>query len=234
MKRKGFTLIELLVVIAILGLLAALLFPVFAKVRESVRRTSCQNNLQQLSLAMNQYVAENDGRYPIIAYQFVKGGPAFNWQQAIFSYIKSEQVFHCPDYPDNPPGCPGMGAPITPLEYPEYEYDAERLNTFRLSVSTPQFVTIVSGEIESVLVQPATTSLNEDGGWILVSASGKLDDYHYQRSVTSSCGRQFLGSTLHKDGGNYSFLDGHVKWLTPEAMGEIECLNGPLPFPLKD
>ncbi len=63
-KPSGFTLIEILVVIAIIAILASILFPVFARVRESARSTSCQSNLKQLGLAFTQYAADNGGRMP--------------------------------------------------------------------------------------------------------------------------------------------------------------------------
>ena len=63
-NRSGFTLIELLVVIAIVAVIAAILFPVFAGVRERGRRTVCQSNLKQIATAMQQYVQDNGGVYP--------------------------------------------------------------------------------------------------------------------------------------------------------------------------
>ena len=64
MRRHGFTLIELLVVIAIIAILAAILFPVFARAREKARQTACLSNLKQIGLALQMYQTDYDGSYP--------------------------------------------------------------------------------------------------------------------------------------------------------------------------
>ncbi|HQK93807.1 MAG TPA: prepilin-type N-terminal cleavage/methylation domain-containing protein, partial [Armatimonadota bacterium] len=68
MKRHGFTLIELLVVIAIIAILAAILFPVFAKAREKARQASCNSNMKQIALAVDMYCADYDQTYPMSIY----------------------------------------------------------------------------------------------------------------------------------------------------------------------
>src|SRR5687767_6194063 len=65
-RKSGFTLIELLVVIAIIAILAAILFPVFARARENARRASCQSNLKQVGLGFVQYTQDYDERYPML------------------------------------------------------------------------------------------------------------------------------------------------------------------------
>lgn len=91
--KKGFTLIELLVVIAIIAILAAILFPAFAKARESARRISCVNNMKQFGLAFMQYSQEYDERTLIVQEPPL---PVVHWNDAIQPYIKSTAVFRCP------------------------------------------------------------------------------------------------------------------------------------------
>jgi len=101
MKRKGFTLIELLVVIAIIAILAAILFPVFAKVRDKARQASDMSNEKQLGLAIIQYVQDNSESYPMAAqYSASAFGASFNsWAVTTQPYIKSLGIFASPDDP---------------------------------------------------------------------------------------------------------------------------------------
>ena len=89
-RVSAFTLIELLVVIAIIAILAAILFPVFARARENARRSSCQSNLKQIGLGFEQYKNDYDQFYPGSLVNNV------SWSTLIDPYLKSQQIFVCP------------------------------------------------------------------------------------------------------------------------------------------
>lgn len=108
-SRKGFTLIELLVVIAIIAILAAILFPVFAKARAKAREAGCLSNCKQIGIGVQMYCDDYDGSLPPYYVDtwatppngdFYAGwGGSWAWNQCIYSYVKNEKVFFCPDKP---------------------------------------------------------------------------------------------------------------------------------------
>jgi prepilin-type N-terminal cleavage/methylation domain-containing protein/prepilin-type processing-associated H-X9-DG protein len=103
--RRGFTLIELLVVIAIIAIIAAILFPVFARARENARRSSCQSNMKQIGLGLLQYTMDYDETLVMSKFECLKAdGINYNnyyWHDAIFPYVKSNQLFDCPSRTQN-------------------------------------------------------------------------------------------------------------------------------------
>ena len=120
--RGGFTLIELLVVVAITAIIAAILFPVFSTLRERGRRTTCQSNLKQFAMAMQQYVQDSNGTYPLSLY----------WQDTVYSYTKNVQVFRCPDNSENNGNVTFTDPSGATSYYPvDYGYDVSRLNVSR-------------------------------------------------------------------------------------------------------
>jgi len=120
-KRKGFTLIELLVVIAIIAILAAILFPVFARAREAARKSSCQNNMKQLGIAVQSYLNDYDAMLPssflwggsgtwntgnFQAFAMYKGNlppgtndTYFSWPMLLYNYMKNKDIIFCPSDP---------------------------------------------------------------------------------------------------------------------------------------
>lgn len=214
MKRPGFTLIELLVVLGIIGVMSALLFPVFAQARNSARRAACQSNLRQVGLAIQQYVQDNDGKYPLAGAG--SGASGYWWSDAIRPYLKNRQVLWCPsisrrrhaDYSNWDSG---------------YVYNINRLETL-MSHNPVLNVGRERGVHETRFVNLANIIVVSDGNgnkpenlrWIEVPGCRSVD--LFGKPVTT------LGyATLHLDGSNFLFGDGHVKWYTPEAAAQIEC-----------
>ena len=104
-NKKAFTLIELLVVIAIIAILAAILFPVFARARENARRSSCQSNLKQIGVAFMQYTQDYDERYPGASGYYINYGGTnvpVTWDLTMQPYIKSYQIVTCPSDSQTP------------------------------------------------------------------------------------------------------------------------------------
>jgi prepilin-type N-terminal cleavage/methylation domain-containing protein/prepilin-type processing-associated H-X9-DG protein len=222
--KRGFTLIELLVTIAIISILAAILFPVFARARENARRSSCLSNLKQIGLGAMQYIQDYDGRFPKYAYTGAvapdadQGGAwdsskGWYWANVLYPYIKSQQVFICPSSPN-------AG---TKYKYPSGPSLQQYGANYDLCPSSAA-VSVA----ESSIVSPAGTYLFMDAGYYTikwdwaqtgpVTTGTAADIYHY---VPGLCG--ISPSTItsdndcvsgrHFDGMNMAFADGHVKWL---------------------
>jgi prepilin-type N-terminal cleavage/methylation domain-containing protein/prepilin-type processing-associated H-X9-DG protein len=207
MKRSNsaFTLIELLVVIAIIAILAAILFPVFARARENARKASCQSNLKQIGLGFMQYAQDYDERYPL-GYRASNPTPIvtpFGWADAIQPYIKSTQIFQCPSEETGPNTDP------TQIGYTDYNYnlgltrgnggsgDANRIGA---SLSQLEYPTLTLS-----LVEAATTN---------AQASQKGGGSAGFSGFATGTGIKW---TRHLMGANFAYADGHVKWQVGDA-----------------
>ncbi len=142
MQRKGFTLIELLVVIAIIAILAAILFPVFARAREQARKTACLSNMKQLGTALLMYTQDYDEMLPMTNYDRWVGKSSdwgmdlIVWCDVLMPYVKNYQIFVCPSRPQEAVGRVGGWGPVTrPKGYAEIDKPPEKVHPER-----PQFI----------------------------------------------------------------------------------------------
>ena len=212
MKRRGFTLIELLVVIAIIAILAAILFPVFARAREKARQASCQSNLKQLALGVLMYMQDYDQRGPTAGSQNRTnaagnfdgcGGQKCGWAQyypvsdahrrnrlafawQIYPYVKNNQLFYCPSF-DEVVYFPG-------ISYWTANVRRGQTNTWIRpgddDIYPPAEVGIIFDPVNSLTVGNTI-------GATVASCGGATANEQPRRT--------------HNMQGNVAFLDGHVK-----------------------
>jgi prepilin-type N-terminal cleavage/methylation domain-containing protein/prepilin-type processing-associated H-X9-DG protein len=248
---KAFTLIELLVVIAIIAILAAILFPVFAKVREKARQTSCLSNEKQLGLAFIQYSEDNNETYPMNG----AGGSSLGvgWAGQIYPYVKSTGVYHCPDDPTTPISETTNGTPDTavPVSYGVNinitRSDGGGANGLVSACNAPAS-TVMLLEIYSDQVNVASITEASNNGSHSPSTNGPADWANTQGpngSTTNGLATGELGgdpTTLpgngshcpyntarHTNGSNFLLADGHAKWLNGASVsrggqaGQPDC-----------
>ena len=147
-KKSAFTLIELLVVIAIIAILAAILFPVFARARENARRSSCMSNMKQIGLGVLQYAQDYDEKYP----SGTTGNRGRGWAGQVLPYIKSSQVFVCPSDARPLNGNPQISYAInSAIVYPISTWTGPSIAAFNASS-----LTVMAVEVSNVTWNPAT------------------------------------------------------------------------------
>jgi prepilin-type N-terminal cleavage/methylation domain-containing protein/prepilin-type processing-associated H-X9-DG protein len=198
-RRKGFTLIELLVVIAIIAILAAILFPVFAKAREKARQTACLNNLKQVGLAMAQYAQDYDG----VLMPYNDGSSLYGFLYLIPYVVKGENI-----------GQDFLRCPSNPRKASQYSYGFNYPFVFGYSTThkggpvldkTPATTFLVT---DSNVLNLLTPAIGGGGAFTTASTAGGPKD-------TSVSGGLYNGwRPVHNGGGNFLFPDWHVKWVS--------------------
>jgi len=218
--HRAFTLIELLVVIAIIAILAAILFPVFARARENARRSSCMSNMKQIGLGLMQYTQDYDDHYPYSSYcprascaavdatesgkpsgQFyVYAGGSYGyyhtWMDFIYPYVKSTQIFVCPSSQFGK-STPNYGYSTAFSNYSSISYWMGQTSTYNIPLS----LSAVQRPSEVIAIAEMSTTDSQ------TMSAGSMRSY----AAPTSGVNQFK-VVPHLDGGNAVYADGHVKW----------------------
>ena len=211
-KRKGFTLIELLVVIAIIGILASILFPVFARARENARRTSCLSNLKQIGLGVMQYTQDYDEKLPL--YQILTT-PSLSWQWQIMPYVKSTQLFVCPSAQKIATGTANSCDPTYIPPIPSNILGGYGMNYHYLGDTAGISLAAIDKSAETVFAGEAnglasTRVIYRPVLWGAGSGSTSCV------SPAPTFGDNV--ADWHFGGNNILFCDGHAKWLKKESL----------------
>jgi prepilin-type N-terminal cleavage/methylation domain-containing protein/prepilin-type processing-associated H-X9-DG protein len=272
-KRRGFTLIELLVVIAIIAILAAILFPVFARAREKARQISCLSNMKQLGMALMMYAQDWDDTYPrcYIYMDPSKGGSAgyHHWSGITAPYVTNWNVYVCPSDP-NKGVQPTNGSMYNGTGFdnqaPRLSYVANEFLMGRGSTATARlyYQGVMTGAVDAPADTIALTDATSHPGawWGGSSVSGNALKSHRPTNpcappsnnndaANNTAGATYIdiGTALseianadansdkgidntdsaqtfldytqpdrHNGGANYTFADGHAKWLTFQTV----------------
>ena len=243
---QAFTLIELLVVIAIVAILAAILFPVFQKVRENARKIACLSNMKQIGLGVQMYLQDSDERLffrPAASIAKVGSGRSgvvvtdptasvqAQWWNLLMPYLKANGVYSCPDDALKPLSADANNVLTIPRSYVA-SCTAEDLTLAQLDNPTQTIViTEKWGNVDNGVGTTGTKVNSEtwmepfDGdecqaGSDAVASGGCLDPQPgYPVGMVKMANR-------HQGGMNSAFFDGHAKWLRPTDIWQSADLTG--------
>jgi prepilin-type N-terminal cleavage/methylation domain-containing protein/prepilin-type processing-associated H-X9-DG protein len=223
--RKGFTLIELLVVIAIIAILAAILFPVFAKVREKARQITCASNLKQINLGIIQYQQDNDEISP---YVFGNDNHDLStWAAQILPYVKSNGVFKCPD------DTYSRGATDVDHNGNSIPGSTPQITSYSMSLAWGDWDgnwsagghTAIAG-----ITSPASTIVLSErwNGYHFLQVGWAQDNWCDNGEFFRGQNNGPAGATGHNGLSNYAFCDGHVKAMRFEQTVQQQGSEKPM------
>lgn len=225
--RHAFTLIELLVVIAIIGILAAILFPVFVQAKESAKKTTCLSNLKQVGYAFEMYMTDYDGRLPDRRdlKQSLPGGwkpwtswptsdPRAGWAAVVFNpYLKNTDVWTCPSVKGSVIGdvvqvaqsiSTDMGAPETRYWLWRFDRYTDPVPLDDLWGKTPE---------QSVTDLQAAKNPQAGNPQSVADVEIMVDPYFPHTTPTIPVEPNLSGASVHRGGRNRLLLDSHAQWL---------------------
>jgi prepilin-type N-terminal cleavage/methylation domain-containing protein len=225
MKRTGFTLIELLVVIAIIAILAAILFPVFARAREKALANTCLSNVKQITLSCLMYCTDYDNRFPNL-YLTNYGETAANriahgnwtWYDPLEPYIKNAQIWVCPDDPT----VPYNDMPDLPSA-PSYVANGALFGNGNNSPGFP--INMIQNVAETYVIGPINANQNPR-----LMGYGTGGDWWF--AITNLQANIYTALFRHNNGENWGLADGHAKFYNWQQFYYLSCGTAAAPTPL--
>ena len=217
-RKRGFTLIELLVVVAIIAVLAAILFPVFARAKEKARITSCTNNLRQLGTAFAMYRTDHDGRMPWDWYTD-DNNITQRWIHLIYTYAgNNDQVFQCPTHPatdeaDWSPPYTTRG-PLSSYYYCHYYLGGVSEGDIKNAAGT---IMLMDGWYFPHKTADYTAGMFNSpnaNGVVMANWVNGITDTYVNAEILDQMRR-------HNEGVVAAYLDGHVKWINRAVPGDF-------------